>query len=276
MSFNIASKIRKLMTLAERGEGNEAEVAAATAQRLMREHAISMASLKETEILEQDPLMELAFEVGTSSWKIRLAWAMAEHCQVSALRSTRWTARHPVTHEDMGKYKRRVFAWGYGHSSDLEVWEYLYEIALRQIESEARKYAQTLKADEFAIFTSKDMFMVDGDMLTKREAMNRFRAGAVQGLNAKLYRQRQAAKAQAQADEGVDATPAESDETAVAVQAQESRYKRADDHMRAKNPRIGGGYRGGVGASSAGVSAGRNISINKGVAAGRGRKMLEG
>ena len=33
---NIASKIRKLMTLAERGEGNEAEVAAATAERLMR------------------------------------------------------------------------------------------------------------------------------------------------------------------------------------------------------------------------------------------------
>ena len=276
MSFNIASKIRKLMTLAERGEGNEAEVAAATAQRLMREHAISMASLKETEILEQDPLMQVAFEVGTSSWKIRLAWAVAEHCQVSALRSTRWTARHPVTHEDMGEYKRRVFAWGYGHSSDLEVWEYLYEVALRQIESEARKYAKTLKADEFAIFTSKDLFMVDGHMLTKREAMNRFRAGAVHGLSAKLYAQRREAKAQAEAEAGGRATSSESSETAVAVQAQESRKNRADTYMHSKNRKLGGGYRGGVGSSSAGVSAGRNISINKGVAAGRGRKMLEG
>ena len=276
MSFNIASKIRKLMTLAERGEGNEAEVAAATAQRLMREHAISMASLKETEILEQDPLMQVAFEVGQTSWRIQLAWALASHCQVSVLRATRWTSKHPVTHEDMGEYKRRYFAWGYGHSSDLEVWEYLFEVAERQIQSEARKYGRSLKPDEFPIFTAQDMFMVDCDMLTKREAMNRFRAGAVQGLSAKLYAQRQAAKAQAEVDAKGAPERTEEEETALAVDAMESRTKRADTYMREKNPKLGGGYRGGVYSSSAGVKAGRRMSINKGVGGGRGPKLLGG
>ncbi len=283
MSFNIASKIRKLMTLAERGEGNEAEVAAATAQRLMREHAISMASLKETEILEQDPMMELAFEVGQSSWKIQLAWAVAEYCQVSALRATRWTTIHPVTGEDLGdEYKRRVFAWGYGHSSDLEVWEYLYEVAVRQIESEARKYAKTLHTPDFMRWGTKALFNVDGAMLTKREEMNCSGAGAVAGLSHKLRVERIKEKNQARAETEAQAaaeaegkaTPAESTETAVAVQEQASRYKRADEFMRGKNPKLGSGYRGGVGSSSAGVSAGKSISLNKGVGGGRGPKLL--
>jgi hypothetical protein len=280
MSFNIASKIRKLMTLAERGEGNEAEVAAEMAQRLMREHAISMASLKETEILEQDPLLELAFEVGQSSWKIALAWALGTHCQVSALRCTRHASWHPTQKDErgiavnLGSRKTRIFAWGYGHSSDLEVWEYLYEVAVRQIECEARKYAQTLKADEFAIFTSKDMFIVDGDIMSKRKAMNRFRAGAVAGLSAKLHQQRQEAKAKAQAESEAGPGPTESSETTIAVQAIASRYKRADDYMRSKNRKLGSGYKGGVRSSSAGVRAGRNISINKGVNGGRGPKLL--
>ena len=268
---NIASKIQKLMTLAERGEGNEAEVAAATAQRLMREHAISMATLKETEILEQDPLMQLAFEVGQASWKIRLAWAIAEHCQVAVLRSRRWTSSHPITKEGMGKRKRRVFAWGYGHSSDLEVWEYLYEVALRQIESEARRYANTLKGD---------LFNIDGHMLTKREAMNRFRSGAVHGLNHKLYWQRERAKADAQAEAECAAEaspdPSEVGELLLAVQALDSRKNRADEYMRSKVRKLGSGYRGGVASSTDGVKAGQSISINKGVAAAAGRKLLGG
>ena len=255
---NIASKIRKLMTLAERGEGNEAEVAAATAERLMREHAISMASLKETEILEQDPLMQLAFEVGTATWKIRLAWTLAEHCQVSVLRCPRWTRRHPITKERLGERKRRVFAWGYGHSSDLEVWEYLYEVGLRQVESEARKYASNLK--ESRLYSGR--FWVDDDLLSKREAMNRFRYGAVQGLNQKLREQRESSRVK---------TTESSDETAI--EAINSRQKRADDVMRELNPKVGT-YTGGVGSSRAGLEAGRTLSINKGVAAGRNQKML--
>ena len=279
---NIASKIQKLMTLAERGEGNEAEVAAATAQRLMREYAISMASLKETEILEQDPLMEVAFEVGTASWKIRLAWTMAEHCQVKALRSTRWTASHPITKEDMGKYKRRVFAWGYGHSSDLEVWEYLYEVALRQIESEARKYAKVLASRTPYVGRKGDLYPVHthlatGGWLTKREAMNRFRYGAVQGLERKLSQQRQEAKAQAEAECAADVSPDQSEagKLLLAVQALEGRTKRAASYMREKNPKTGT-WNGGVGSSSAGLKAGQSIAINKGVAASAGCKMLGG
>ena len=261
---NIASKIQKLMTLAERGEGNEAEVAAATAQRLMREHAISMAELKETEILEQDPLMQVAFEVGRASWKIRLAWTIAEHCQVSALRCRRYTAKNPVTHERLGERKRRIFAWGYGHSSDLEVWEYLYDVALRQIESEAKKYASTLNGH---------FCNVDGYILSKREAINRFRYGAVQGLEQKLSQQRRDSKAEAEAEVSPD--QGEAGELLLAVQALEGRNKRAESYMREENPKTGT-WNGGVGSSSAGLKAGANIAINKGVAASAGRKMLGG
>ena len=252
------------------------------AQRLMRDHAISMASLKETEILEQDPLLELAFEVGQSSWKIALAWALGTHCQVSALRCTRHASWHPTQKDErgiavnLGSRKTRIFAWGYGHSSDLEVWEYLYEVAVRQIECEARKYGKSLTPDPWsAQGPSRDhMFIVDGDIMSKRKAMNRFRAGAVAGLSAKLHQQRQEAKAKAQAESEAGPGPTESSETTIAVQAIASRYKRADDYMRSKNRKLGSGYKGGVRSSSAGVRAGRNISINKGVNGGRGPKLL--
>tara|TARA_A100001388_G_C28520791_1_gene380869 strand:- start:44 stop:571 length:528 start_codon:yes stop_codon:yes gene_type:complete len=173
----------------------------------------------------------------------------------------------------MGKYKRRVFAWGYGHSSDLEVWEYLYEVAVRQIESEARKYGKSL-SPETSGWKGEDLFNVDGFMLTKREAMNRFRAGAVQGLSTKLAQQQEQAKAEAQAEAKDAPTRTEAEETAITVQALDSRSKRADNYMREKNPKIGSGYRGGVGSSSAGVKAGRRMSINKGVGGGRGPKLL--
>ena len=269
---NIASKIQKLMTLAERGEGNEAEAAAEVAARLMREHAISMASLRETELLETDPLEGVAFEVGTSTWKVRLAWALATHCQVSAVRSVRYTGTHPTQVDDNGRsvplkggHKRHVFAWGYGHRSDLEVWEYLYTVGVRQIEAEARRYKAKLEAEgaipsELMPYRGK-WFDVDGHVMSKRKALNRFRAGAVVGLNDKLYEQR---KQEAAEYEG---------STALVLQ---TRAKRAREEMERNCPNLGSGTQRGVWGSSAGVDAGRSISINKGVAAGRGQRMLEG
>ena len=270
-SFNIAAKIRKLMTLAERGEGNEAEAAAEVAARLMREHAISMANLKETELLETDPLEGTAFEVGTSSWKIDLAWALARHCQVSAVRAVRHTSWHPTKKDergislDLGARKRRVFAWGYGHRSDLEVWEYLYTVGVRQIEAEARRYKAKLEAEDAVpserISYRDKWFYVDGHVMSKRQAMNCFRAGAVAGLNDKLYKQRKQDAAEYDGS------------TALVLQ---TRAKRAREEMERNCPNLGSGTQRGVWGSSAGVDAGRSISINKGVAAGRGQRMLEG
>jgi len=271
-SFNIASKIRKLMTLAERGEGNEAELAAEVAARLMREHAISMANLKETELLETDPLEGVAFEVGTSSWKICLAWALAEHCQVSVVRSVRFKRTHPTQVDDNGRpvplkggRKRRVFAWGYGHRSDLEVWEYLYTVGIRQIEAEVRRYKAKLEAggaipSELMHLRGK-WFSVDGYVMSKRQAMNRFRAGAVEGLKAKLYEQREQEAAEYD------------DSTALVLQ---TRAKRAREEMERNHPNLGS-YQGGVWGSSAGVDAGRSLNINTGISGtGKAPLMLEG
>ena len=118
-----------------------------------------------------------------------------------------------------------------------------------------------------------DTHLRTGGWLTKREAMNRFRYGAVQGLERKLSQQRRDSKAEAEAEVSPD--QGEAGELLLAVQALEGRNKRAESYMREENPKTGT-WNGGVGSSSAGLKAGANIAINKGVAASAGRKMLGG
>ena len=139
MSTSIVSKIRKLLRLAESDNENEAEVAARLADKLMREHAISLAGLDEAALLEEDPVGSHALEVGLTSWRAKLAWAMASQCNVSALRFNRYTDSHPTETDASGRakplaggFKKRVFMIAYGHRSDLEVWGYLYEVAERE------------------------------------------------------------------------------------------------------------------------------------------------
>ena len=60
----MASRIRKLLALAESTNENEAATAAAMAQKLMREHAINMSTLSEQAMLEEDPVEVRAIEIG--------------------------------------------------------------------------------------------------------------------------------------------------------------------------------------------------------------------
>ena len=244
----IMDKIRKLLRLAESDNENEAESAARIAAKLMREHAVTQSSLSESALLEEDPVGVHAFEVGTSTWRIQLAWAMATHCSVSALRCVRHGTYHPTRENGHGgrfrmdECKRRVYAIGYGHRSDLEVWEYLYDVALREVERAAREHRKAQAHEGWGV---------------SRTEMTHFREGAVSGLRQKLYDQRSAAK-----DEG----PASE---ALALQSRSERARLAKERA---NPALGT-FSGGIGGSSAGYSAGGKITINPAVRGG-GQRMI--
>lgn len=246
----ITSRIRKLLALAEGSEGSEAESAARMADKLMREHAVSLHSLREDQILSQDPMEVTAIEVGKSTWSIQLAWALATHCNVSALRAVRRTNRNPwVPESEDGKgWKRRTFALAYGHKADLEVWRYLYSVANREIQRLAKEFREEYRNDYWET--------------PNRTDVTRFREGAVQGLSAKLREQRLDTA-------GQDVSSC----TAIALQ---TRKTRADDFMRKHNPVLGSGYSGGVGGSAQGRAAGRSISLNRGLDARRNNKMIRG
>ena len=130
----IVSRIRKLLALAESDNANEAATAAALADRLLREHAVSLSALDEADLLERDPVGVTAIEVGKATWASKLAWALASHCNVSVVRGRRYTSVNPWTKEPLkGHSNRRTFAIAYGHQSDLDVWCYLYDVAKREI-----------------------------------------------------------------------------------------------------------------------------------------------
>tara|TARA_R100001510_G_C7642870_1_gene200431 strand:- start:981 stop:1763 length:783 start_codon:yes stop_codon:yes gene_type:complete len=243
---NIVARIRKLLALADKGEGNEAEVAAKMASKLMTKHAVSLSSLTEAEIREQDPVLSDAFIVGQASWKIQLAWAIASHCNVSAIRSRQWDATHPVTREQHPKAKRNgynVWAVGFGHKSDLQVWEYLYNVALRAINKEAKAWRAQENEER-----AEDCW---GQDVTRAE-MNRFRMGAVGGLRGKLKEIRQASR---------QAATATSQETGIVLASRRERGLALRDQT---HPRLGT-YSSSVHGNSAGYAAGRRININSGL-----------
>ena len=246
----ITGRIRKLLALAEGSEGSEAEAAAKMADKLMREHAVSLHALREDQLLQEDPMEVTAIEVGKSTWAINLAWALANHCNVSALRAVRWTNRNPWVPNSVDRkgHMRRTFALAYGHKADLEVWQYLYSVASREIQRLAKEFRDEYRNDHWETPSRTDV--------------TRFREGAVEGLGSKLYAQRRAARQQET-----------SNCTAVALQTRKSR---ANDFMRSKNPRLGRGYSGGVGGSAQGRAAGRTISLNRGVSARGNSKMIGG
>src|SRR5690606_35582036 len=84
----IVAKIKKLLALADDQRGKpEGESAARFADRLMREHAISMAEVDGLD-LDADPLMEERFDLGRNTWRAYLMWTLARHCNISALRTS--------------------------------------------------------------------------------------------------------------------------------------------------------------------------------------------
>jgi len=240
----ILNKIRKLLTLAERSEGNEAEVAGRLADQLMREHAVSLASLDEAALLAEDPVGGHELIVGRPAWMASLAWTLATHCNVEAVRGKRYRVVN-------GKGKHVTIMFGYGHRSDLQVWEYLYAVAEREIQRAAKAHREA--------HANVYNWRTNGYGLGRTE-MSSFREGCVRGLSQKLCEQRQAAKAE------------QAHTTALAVQ---SRHDRAKAECARRHPRLGT-FRGGVGASRDGVRAGRSISLSTGVGASASTTKLLG
>tara|TARA_R110001592_G_scaffold30690_4_gene109511 strand:+ start:31 stop:756 length:726 start_codon:yes stop_codon:yes gene_type:complete len=235
----IISKVQKLLALARNNSnGNEAEAAAQMAERLMRKHALSTADVELSALLADDPLVDQEVEVSSSSWRIKLAWVLGEHCRVSVARDR----RNVGLSADRRRWRYRVYAVAYGHASDVEVWRYLLTVAERQVNREAAAWKSRMGG------------------LPSRSQMTRFRAGAVQGLAAKLREQRR------------QAAGGDSDSTAMVLQ---SRADRARSHMESLNERLGT-YKGGTGGNRAGYKAGQEMSLRAGVkgSSGPARTML--
>ena len=255
----IVSRIRKLLALSGSDNANEAATAASMADKLMREHAVSLSSLDEADLLERDPVGVSAIEVGQTTWAINLAWALASHCNVSVLRCARHTDRNPWTDPPVGhgpdqsprdweQQRRRVFAVAYGHRSDLEVWEYLYAVAKRE-------FVKLVKAERARI-TERDGWV-------SRTEATQYREGLVIGLKRKLYQQRQE-RGRADRMKGTD--------TALVLQSRADRALAARDTA---NPDLGT-YKGGVGGARRGVEDGQRINLNPGLQAKRGAKLIGG
>lgn len=240
MSTNpIVAKIIKILALAEDQKGtSEGEVAARLAARMMRDHAISIADLQDVST-DSDPLMESAIDVGRVTWRASLAWALAEHCNCAALRATVTTSVRVVETGD-GLYRaKRVGSQTasmrlFGHKTDIEVCQYLYDICERQVEEACKKW-------------KKDR---GGASYSEGQA---FREAAVTGLNAKLHSIRRA-ESSGDSDAG----------TAIMVRRKEE----AAVFMRSVVTTIGryrGGSTGSYDAKAAGFAAGKEISLRAGV-----------
>ena len=158
---NIIEKIQKLQAMAERGEGNEADVAARLARKLMLDHAISM---EELNVEEADPLGAYEFLLTENKygrcmwWKRELAQVLIYHlgCRFTYMKGT---SRMTV----------------YGHASTAELVSYLYDVARRQIDTACKARLKKLRSESLW-----------WDRGRGRQEANAFRRSAVKGLSLKL------------------------------------------------------------------------------------------
>lgn len=232
----IVEKIRKLLALSEGSAGAEAATAAAMAHKLMRKHAIEQSALDEAALLAEDPLTRTHLPISRASWTAQLGWALATHCNVRALRGSR--SFDPETGTYFSR-KAQYYLVGYGHASDLAIWEYLYSVAHREIERLAKEYIKAEK-ERYGYVT--------------RTEMSEWRVSAVAGLRTKLYRMRREARAE----------PGGS-KTALVLQ---SRAQRALAYQESRCT-AGSSYRSTVSAgSAAGRAAGASINLRSAIARG--------
>jgi len=217
----------------------------------MVEHAVSMAALSKDDLLQEDPIEVNGIEVGKSSWAIELAWALGNHCKVSVVRSVRYADRNVYkdppsapnrTPYDWNKHRRRTFAVAYGHRSDIEVWEYLYQVAHREIQRLAKEYRSGVMRDMG---------------YCSRTKVTSYREGLVVGLYSRLRRM---------AMDDVE----HSSETALALSDRAGRAQQARDEA---CPNLKS-YSGGVGASREGADDAGKINIHTGLSGGTNAKQI--
>jgi len=167
ISNKIVSRIKKLMSLSKGSEGNESEVAARMARKLMMEHAISEEDLNKAPE-DNSPLGGYYYVMkgnqlvpGTNGGGRRCAWWKRE--LFSTL--TRYLDMR------MSYMKGTPVITAYGFKNDMEVLEYLFSLCAHQIDSAAKTHLKSLRARGY--YTSK----TDGTA---------FRNSAVEGLASKL------------------------------------------------------------------------------------------
>jgi len=227
----IIAKIEKLLRLSQDQEGTpEGETAARLASRMMAAHAIEMASIDLTKGVEHDPMEKQDMKVRVSVWRRSLASVLGEHCNCTVAYSSI---------KGIGQ-----FISMYGHRTDIELLQYLYDICERQIESEARRYVNN----------------IDSDWRGGKKMMgNNFRRSTVAGLSTKLEEIRKD-------------TQAENAEGFALVRSR----KQAVDEWVNENYSFRSGTNSNYGHNSAGYSAGRNVSLSAGVGSSGSRKQIGG
>lgn len=184
MGNPIIIKIAKILAKAEDQAGTpEGELASKLATKMMREHAISMAEVGGVN-LESDPLIEDTIEVGRVTWRAKLAWALARHCNCKAIRFTirknqKWIPGKGYVPSGSQTAIIRL----YGHKTDVEVCQYLYEVCERQIKKAVRDWKRTRKAQ------------LGGGRIPYSEGQA-YRESMIVGLESKLYEIRKAGQKQ--------------------------------------------------------------------------------
>lgn len=214
---SVLDKIKRLLALAEDQAGlPEGERAAAIAERLMREHAISVAQLAEP---PPDPIVEQEQHTTSATWRVELVATVARHCSCSA-----WRMRGSGTVVLVG------------HTSDVEVARYLFELCVRQIDAAARAFVQGVHPR------------------LRRAHGTAFRRSAVAGLAHKL---------QAQRDRAATTDPSGTALVHRRWTSVEAFMERAHPHLRSRR---GSAYS----FSRAGWDAGQQVQLTGGLKGGAG------
>lgn len=233
----IIARIAKALALAKNQAGTpEGETAARIAKNMMDSHAITMADLDAVSREKQDPLAKVETDLGArSQWRRELMFSVLNHCTV-----------------------RGVFIFGsarmqlFGHSHDIEVAKYLYDVILRQLVNAANANAKALP----------DWYS-QGE---KKREYNSFVCSAVEGVKSKLRDIRKEAAKERAATEPAATVANPTGGTALVLKARETRvaefYETAKGRTR-NGPSMRGGH------STAGFETGRNVSLNAGLSAGK-------
>jgi len=167
----IVKKIQKLLALAKNQAGRpEGETAAKMAHKLMTAHAVTMADLSFEEQQELDPLIHDPMEAKSGVWRRTLLYTIARHCNCRSAYRTGDSAKYC---SDNKSGKARQIFYFYGHQSDVEVAQYLYDVCERQIAAACKDYLAGLSK----------YWYESGD---RRSLANDFKRSAVDGLATKL------------------------------------------------------------------------------------------
>ena len=220
-SASIIEKIRKMVALSK-GEGNEAETAAKMALKWMLRYGVS-----EDDIADEsdDKIVRKVVSCPATSWVRALYNVVSEHCGCKFAYTS-------------GCSKGAL----YGFSHDVEIAEYIFEIAHRAIQKSAKKYSA--KLSEWY------------DRGLKIRKGNEFKYSAVMGLrdNLKAIRSDMESEFDAQSD---------GDSYAVVMQTKAQALRK----WLSTNASFGKGKGTGYRTNSQGYTAGKSIRINRGVSA---------